>query len=192
MATNSHFSLQHNETKVERHSKWEAASAKCKKFSQIWQSVFKSRLKMNHFIKIFGIFLPIVVQVKAINIFNGIGGRSSTCSLKTVNRFFFWESFRRNWNFVSQFFCEKSKKKSVEKSFENFKQNELIEYNGYAAETHEVTTEDGYILTIFRCNSKKPMPHRKKSVILQHGIVDSSDTFCLYPSQSLGELQKKV
>lgn len=63
----------------------------------------------------------------------------------------------------------------------------MIEHYGYEAETHEVTTEDGYILTVFRCNSKKSTSNRRKVVVIQHGLLDSNDTHCLYPAYSLGE-----
>lgn len=67
-----------------------------------------------------------------------------------------------------------------------FYQNELISHYGYEAETHSVVTQDGYILTVFRC-SKKTTSHKKKAVILQHGLTASSDPYCLYPNQSLGK-----
>ncbi|XP_031617336.1 lipase 1-like [Contarinia nasturtii] len=59
------------------------------------------------------------------------------------------------------------------------KTDQLVEYYGYEAETHKVTTEDGYILTIFRCNSKNLTSNAKKSVILNHGLLLSSDDFCI-------------
>lgn len=69
----------------------------------------------------------------------------------------------------------------------NFEKDELIRYYGYEAEVHNVTTEDGYILTVFRCNSKKNKQMKKKPVVLQHGIVCSSDEFSVHiPSQGLG------
>lgn len=53
---------------------------------------------------------------------------------------------------------------------------------------HKVTTEDGYILTVFRCNSNKTTTQaNKKAVIVQHGLLASSDDFCINdPSQGLG------
>lgn len=53
---------------------------------------------------------------------------------------------------------------------------------------HTVTTEDGYILTVFRCNSNKTASQaNKKAVIVQHGLLGSSDDFCINdPSQGLG------
>lgn len=64
----------------------------------------------------------------------------------------------------------------------------MIEYYGYIPEMHKVTTEDGYILTVFRCNSKKTaIQANRKAVIVQHGLLGSSDDFCINdPSQGLG------
>lgn len=67
-------------------------------------------------------------------------------------------------------------------------QEQLIKYYGYDAEMHEVTTKDGYILTIFRCNSKNSTTQVRRPVIVQHGLLVSSDDFCINPpDQSLGE-----
>ncbi|XP_055295162.1 lipase 1-like [Sitodiplosis mosellana] len=64
--------------------------------------------------------------------------------------------------------------------------DQLIQYYGYQSEVHHVTTIDGYILTVFRCNSKKAFSGKKKAVILQHGLLSSSDDFTVnIPSQSL-------
>lgn len=53
-----------------------------------------------------------------------------------------------------------------------------------------MTTQDGYILTVFRCNSKIEFPGPKKAVILQHGILSSSDDFCVnIPEQALRKLE---
>lgn len=68
-------------------------------------------------------------------------------------------------------------------------QDQLIEYYGYKSEVHNVTTDDGYRLTVFRCNSNKTSATNKKAVILQHGLMASSDDFTVnIPSQGLGEL----
>lgn len=70
-------------------------------------------------------------------------------------------------------------------------QDELIRYHGYEAEEHSVTTEDGYILTIFRCNSRNTTIKRKRPVIIQHGLLLSSDDFCVnFPDKALGILLK--
>ena len=47
---------------------------------------------------------------------------------------------------------------------------QIVEENGFTFEEHQVTTEDGYILTLHRIPGKKGAP----AVILQHGIEDCS------------------
>ncbi|KAL5252666.1 hypothetical protein ACHWQZ_G015442 [Mnemiopsis leidyi] len=54
--------------------------------------------------------------------------------------------------------------------------SQLIADNGYIPETHSVTTEDGYILQIFRVRPKK---EKSPVAFLQHGLTSSSDTFLL-------------
>lgn len=69
----------------------------------------------------------------------------------------------------------------------------MITFYGYEAEVHNVITEDGYILTIFRCNSKQSTESKKKPVILQHGLLVSSDDFCVnVPDQALGSISIKA
>lgn len=69
-----------------------------------------------------------------------------------------------------------------------FGQNELCEYYGYKSEVHTVTTDDGYILTLFRCNAKKTSINNKKVVVLHHGVLSSSDDYAMnMPSQGLGK-----
>ncbi|KAJ8675722.1 hypothetical protein QAD02_011508 [Eretmocerus hayati] len=48
-----------------------------------------------------------------------------------------------------------------------------IERENYLSETHLVTTEDGYMLTIYRI----PGPPGSKSVLLQHGLLASSESW---------------
>lgn len=73
-------------------------------------------------------------------------------------------------------------------------QRELIEYYNYTAEEYSVFTEDHYILTVFRCNSKKPFwGKKKKVVILQHGLITSSDGFTTnIPEHALGEHTRMI
>ncbi|CAH0715863.1 unnamed protein product, partial [Brenthis ino] len=52
---------------------------------------------------------------------------------------------------------------------------------GHTPEQYEVITEDGYILTLFRLRGRSPSP-----VFLQHGILDSTDTWLLRGPNSLG------
>eukprot|EP00606_Chrysophyceae_sp_TOSAG23-5_P000162 GSChrysophyteH2.ASY1.ANO1.1019.1 assembled CDS len=50
---------------------------------------------------------------------------------------------------------------------------QIVQARGYAIETHFVTTEDGYILTVFRI----PGSLGSAPVLLQHGLLDSSYTW---------------
>lgn len=53
-------------------------------------------------------------------------------------------------------------------------QSELIQLRGYKSEQHDVITEDGYNLTLFRLvPSVTPSP----VVLIQHGLTCSSDCF---------------
>lgn len=57
---------------------------------------------------------------------------------------------------------------------------ELVQTRGYPIETHIVTTNDGYKLTMFRIPYGKvgePTIGGKPAVILQHGLLDSSYTW---------------
>ncbi|KAI5732956.1 hypothetical protein M8J76_006094 [Diaphorina citri] len=58
------------------------------------------------------------------------------------------------------------------KLFARMRTPEIIRYWGYPAEEHKVTTEDGYILTIFRI----PNPD-KTPVLFLHGLFVTSDTW---------------
>ncbi|XP_017875300.2 lysosomal acid lipase/cholesteryl ester hydrolase-like, partial [Ceratina calcarata] len=65
---------------------------------------------------------------------------------------------------------------------DNFNTLQIIQSQGYPAEAHTVTTEDGYILTIHRIPGKPGSP----AVFLQHGILGSSaDWLIVNKSQSL-------
>lgn len=56
-------------------------------------------------------------------------------------------------------------------TFYNF-QDGLISYYKYKPQIHDVKTEDGYILKVFRCNSNVPIT---KVLILMHGIVENNN-----------------
>lgn len=76
----------------------------------------------------------------------------------------------------------------INKNYWNLQKDDLIAYYGYAAETHNIITEDGYILTVFRANSKNSTTQNRKPVIIQHGLLISSDDYCLNPPhQALSE-----
>ena len=60
--------------------------------------------------------------------------------------------------------------------FKNFTQ--ITGKYGYYSEEHTVVTEDGYMLTIFRMNSKRCLKKmRRPPVILMHGLLLSSDAW---------------
>ena len=70
---------------------------------------------------------------------------------------------------------------------------EIVNKNFYPLETYWVTTEDGYILKLFRIpggskyqNEKKDEKTMKQPILLQHGIFDSSDGWiCNSPEKCL-------
>ncbi|KAK2518769.1 lipase member M [Columba livia] len=68
--------------------------------------------------------------------------------------------------------------------------NELITYKGYPSEEYEVTTEDGYIITINRIPygiQNQGNPALKPAVFLQHGLLgDASNWISNLPNNSLG------
>lgn len=57
---------------------------------------------------------------------------------------------------------------------------EYCQYFNYPVDRYNVTTDDGYILTVFRIQKKNShIQTGLKPVILQHGLVDSSDTWII-------------
>lgn len=66
--------------------------------------------------------------------------------------------------------------------YQSLPQTEMIRSNGYAAEEHQVTTSDGYILTMHRIPNDQNSSNCSKSiscvsrgpVLLQHGLLSSS------------------
>ncbi|KAK1945507.1 Lipase member M [Phytophthora citrophthora] len=70
---------------------------------------------------------------------------------------------------------------------------ELIEARGYVAETHNVTTADGYILTLHHLpksydesQSELEVATDKPAILVQHGLLDSSFSWvCNFRNQSL-------
>jgi lysosomal acid lipase/cholesteryl ester hydrolase len=70
-----------------------------------------------------------------------------------------------------------------EDTYLNF--TELTTKYGYQSEQHTVTTEDGYILTIFRVLSKCNGTSKLYPILLVHGIIDTSDVWIL-PGEEFG------
>lgn len=66
----------------------------------------------------------------------------------------------------------------------------MIEYFGYPAEAHTITTPDGYILEMHRIPfGVKQSTGPKTPVLVQHGILCSSADYVInFPYQSLGLL----
>ena len=60
--------------------------------------------------------------------------------------------------------------------------NEICAENGFEVEEHYVTTEDGYILDVFRIpglTSEKESNVTKPAVLFQHGILDSANCWIM-------------
>ena len=59
---------------------------------------------------------------------------------------------------------------------------------GYSFEEHKIKTEDGYILTAWRIpkkiNEKNNPNQKKKPIILQHGLIDSSYTWLILDKEN--------
>lgn len=74
--------------------------------------------------------------------------------------------------------------------FYNFTQPDRIKQEGYPVEEHEVVTDDGYILTLFRIPFGKKSPQTEKPrppVLLAHALLESSNSYiALGPDNSLG------
>lgn len=70
-------------------------------------------------------------------------------------------------------------------------QPDLIIEEGYPVEDHEIVTNDGYILHMFRIPYGKKSPTTNKTrppILFMHGLMDSSNGFVvLGAGKSLGE-----
>ena len=56
---------------------------------------------------------------------------------------------------------------------------DIVESSGFLFEDHKVTTDDGYILTLFRIRSKN-FESGSPAVLLQHGIFDTADAWVMH------------
>ncbi|RWS00483.1 gastric triacylglycerol lipase-like protein 2 [Dinothrombium tinctorium] len=56
---------------------------------------------------------------------------------------------------------------------------QIIRSRGFQVETHSVTTEDGYILTVHRIINPESKTKPKRPVILQHGLLGSGIDFII-------------
>lgn len=70
------------------------------------------------------------------------------------------------------------------------KVEELIEYWGYASETHWITTSDGYILAVHRIPAAAPLANNatepRPIAFLLHGIFGTSARWTLGPPDKVG------
>jgi pimeloyl-ACP methyl ester carboxylesterase len=59
--------------------------------------------------------------------------------------------------------------------------SEIATENGFRFEEHTVTTEDGYILTVFRVPGliNEPVQRTKPVVFMQHGLMDSANAWVM-------------
>lgn len=76
-------------------------------------------------------------------------------------------------------------------------QPDRIKQEGYPVEEHhEVTTDDGYILTLYRIpfgNKSANTEKLRPPVLLCHALLESSNSFiALGPDNALGKCQHKV
>ena len=56
---------------------------------------------------------------------------------------------------------------------------EMIKSRGFGFESHRVTTDDGYILTMHRLFSTEHKNKTRPVVFMQHGLGDTSETWVL-------------
>jgi pimeloyl-ACP methyl ester carboxylesterase len=64
----------------------------------------------------------------------------------------------------------------------------MISNNGYEFDTYEVTTPDGYILTLYRIPPGKDDNRKKKQpVFMLHGIATDSSVWVDVGDRSLGK-----
>lgn len=85
------------------------------------------------------------------------------------------------------------KKRAQDKEEKILNQKELLTQDevyyanlwGYTSEKHEVVTEDGYILIMYRILKKGTNPQGKRPVLIGHGLFQCSGAFVLNEERSL-------
>ncbi|NXO87959.1 LIPM Lipase, partial [Sitta europaea] len=85
---------------------------------------------------------------------------------------------------VDTSYCKKSRNPEC---FMNV--SEIIRYHGFPSEEYEVTTEDGYILGVFRIPAARNSQNtgKKPAVLLHHGVLgDATHWISNLPNNSLG------
>lgn len=86
---------------------------------------------------------------------------------------------------VSGIFCE------IQFPLDRFSQvPQIIKRHGYRVESHIVTTDDGYMLTLIRIPGSKNGHTNKQPVLLEHTAMADSSCFVLNGKQSLGKYNK--
>lgn len=75
----------------------------------------------------------------------------------------------------------------IPETYKTLTATQLAEQYGYPAETHEVVTEDGYILTLDRItgSARSPPAADKPVVLLVHGLLDCSPSW-VFPGPNKG------
>lgn len=69
------------------------------------------------------------------------------------------------------------------------KKSQIYDKYGYDFEEYKVETEDGYILGLFRVNSRKISTKPKPPILLTHGLMSSAESFMFAgPKKSLSYL----
>eukprot|EP01017_Pseudomicrothorax_dubius_P009057 TRINITY_DN1301_c0_g1_i1.p1 TRINITY_DN1301_c0_g1~~TRINITY_DN1301_c0_g1_i1.p1 ORF type:complete len:406 (-),score=107.78 TRINITY_DN1301_c0_g1_i1:151-1368(-) len=104
--------------------------------------------------------------------------RSALCLILVALAVFAAEGFR-----IKKFIVDKAKE-----AFDDFVENgdvtlpmkKYLARLKYPVEVHDVTTNDGYILTLFRIQAKgSSIVAGKTPVLFQHGLIASSDTWII-------------
>jgi len=82
------------------------------------------------------------------------------------------------WANIRQYFAPKAIQTIIEENFQT-----LIKDKPFKSTIHDIETEDGYNLKAFRIHSESAKPKlrngKKRPVWLQHGLLDSSDTWMI-------------